>query len=1119
MTDPSIQKKKELSLRRSRLSPEKQAMLAKRLASAQGEGTQPLDIPRWSERGPAPLSFAQQRLWFLDQLKPGNIAYSIPIALRLEGPLNYSALEKSLHAIVQRHESLRTIFFTHGGVPFQQVLAPQGVSIRSVNLQQECAADDLWRSYLQEQMLQEVHRPFDLTTGPLLRATLFQLEQQQRVLLLTIHHIAADGWSLGILFEELEILYQRFCMGDVPTLPELDIQYLDFAHWQRHSLQGEALNRLITYWKEQLQGAPALLELPVDRPRPAKQTYQGATQCFHVADTVTHALKKLSQQEGVTLFMTLLAVFQVQLFRYTGQEDLVIGTPVAGRTHSQLEPLIGFFVNTLALRARLQGMLPFRDLLRQVKQTALGAYAHQALPFERLVEELHLQRHSGYNPLFQVMFTLQSTPPQAPQLLALQVSSLPVYPQTAQFDLALELKEERGGLTGELEYNTDLFDQQTIKRMVGHFQCLLEGVLAEPDRVIGQLPLLTPAEQYQLLIEWNQTRREYPRDTCVHTLFEEQVMRNPEAHAVMWGEQCLTYRELNAKANQLARRLQTSGVGPDVLVGLCVERSLEMTVGLLGILKAGGAYIPLDPTYPPERLAFMLHDAAAPVLITQKKVQVDFSTYTGSIIYLDEAWEEIAQESTAPLISEVKATHLAYVIYTSGSTGRPKGVAIEHRSLVNHCCAVAQHYKLTPADRVLQFASLSFDVAAEEIYPTWTSGATLVLRPPYMTTSIIDGHQWLERVQISVLNLPVVYWNHWTTTLLEHSLSVPSCVRLVVVGSEEVLPDYYVQWRQCAEPQPQWINAYGPTECTITTILYDGASTSGDQQGRRTRIPIGRPIANTSLYVLDEHLQPVPVGVVGELYIGGVCLARGYLNRADLTADRFILNPHIRPNEERFYRTGDLVRYLPDGNLEYIGRIDQQVKIRGYRVELNEISSAIQLHPAVKECVILVREHHRDNRHLVAFLIGADPQVVSNRELRSFLQKWLPDYMVPTTFVWLKDFPLMPNGKVDHQKLLLLAPMLEKEETNVTAARNAIEEQLVNIWSDVLNVGLFGIYDNFFELGGHSLLAVRVMSRVRETFHVDLPLQSLFATPTIAELAVVVTQEIAANELIWDDEA
>ena len=933
--------------------------------------SQPLALVPVSRNGKFQLSFAQQRMWFLHQLDSSSPFYNESLQIQIIGALNVTVLEQSVNEIIRRHEALRTTFPTIEGVPFQAIAPTLTITLPVMNLQ------GLTEASVQQLVAREVRQPFDLVTGPLLRVTLLYLSPETHLLILTIHHIITDGWSMGIFFKELGTFYQAFTNGEPSPLPELAIQYADFSVWQRQWLTGEVMQKQVDYWKQQLADAPPLLKLPTDYPRPPVQTFCGATRLFELDPDLTFQLKTLSKKSGVTLFVTLLTAFVTLLYRYSSQEDICVGFPIANREYSELDPLIGFFVNTLVLRTQIEENLSFSGLLEKVGHIALDAYAHQNAPFEQVVEALQPERSLGYNPLFQVMFTLDNLSVDTFELPGIKLTPQRVDRGTAQFDLSLSIGPTKKGLIGSWEYNSDLFEPDTIARMTGHFQTLLEAIFANPDQRVGELCLLTEPERYQLLVEWNNTTKEYPFDKCIHKLFEEQVTRSPDAIAVILEGEQLTYRELNQRANIIAHHLRALGVGPEVLVGICVERSPLMVVGLLGILKAGGAYVPLDPAYPAERLAYMLSDSQVKVLLTQQKLAETLPQNQAKLISLDKDWPTSDTTSQENPVTEVKPNNLAFVIYTSGSTGQPKGVMICHQSVVNYTVAKKVLYGINSSDRILQFSSLSFDGAIDEIYTCLSWGATLVLRSDEMLSSFRTFLQKSQEWQVTVLALPTTYWHQLVTEIAATQDSLPASVRLVSVVGEAVLPDKLRLWQEYVQSHrqshhqlvkpPLLMNGYGPTEATVDTTICNLSELVLEET--QLQVPIGRPIANVQVYILNQYLQIVPIGVPGELYIGGAGLARGYLNRPDLTAEKFIPNPFSNEPEERLYKTGDLVRYLSDGNIEFLGRIDNQVKIRGFRIELGEIETVLTQHSEVGQAVVVVHEDQPGNKRLVAYVV------------------------------------------------------------------------------------------------------------------------------------------------------
>jgi amino acid adenylation domain-containing protein len=914
---------------------------------------QPAVIPSISRDQALPLSFAQQRLWFLDQLIPNSPFYNISQAVRLTGNLNLSALQQSLNEIGQRHESLRTSFIVVDGQPTQKITPDLNMSLAIADLTLLPATEREVQA--QQEIAAAAQQPFHLAEPSLLRCQLWRLSEQEHILLLTMHHIISDAWSIGVLVRELATLYEAFAAEQSVSLPQLSIQYADFAHWQRDWLQGDVLESQLAYWKQQLASLPDVLNLPSDRPRPLKQSLCGATQSFTLPLELMKALQALSQQEGATLFMTLLAAFQTLLYRYSGQLDIVVGSPIANRQQAEVEDLIGFFVNTLVLRTDLSGNPSFQQLLNRVREVALGAYAHQDVPFEQLVEALQPARNLAYTPLFQVMFVLQNVPASELELPGLTLTPLAVDSGTAKFDLTLSLDETERGLVGIWEYNTDLFDTSTIARLTGHFETLLTGIIANTQQSIAQLPLLTPREQQQL-VEWNHTQAAYPSDQTIYQWFEAKAEQTPEAIALIFAGQSLTYQELNERSNQLAHYLRTLEVGPEVLVGICVDRSFEMIVGILGILKAGGAYVPLDPKYPAERLSFMLEDTQAPVLLTQSHLVPSLPSHQAQVICLDTEWGAIAANTSPQAItnpvSGASANNLAYVIYTSGSTGKPKGVLLQHAGLCNLVADLIPRFQIRQDSRVLQFASFSFDVSVSDIFTTLCAGATLCLET---ADTLLPGRELLQVLQersITTVAFPV-------SVLAALPFQELPALETLIVGGEPCPPQLVAQWA----PGRRFFNAYGPTEATVCVTV-------APCQDESQKPPIGQPITNSQIYLLDAQLQPVPIGIPGEIYIGGTGLARGYLNRPDLTAERFIPNPFSRIPGDRLYRTGDLARYLPDGSLEYLGRIDQQVKLRGFRIEIGEIEATLTQHPDVKEAVVLIQEQSPNDKRLIAYVVS-----------------------------------------------------------------------------------------------------------------------------------------------------
>nr|QEO74679.1 condensation domain-containing protein [uncultured bacterium] len=1073
----------------ARLSPKKQELLGRLFKQEQLDVSRVIITPR-KRSAPVPLSFAQQRLWFLDQLEPDSTAYNIGQTHYFNGPLNLGALERSLSEIVRRHEILRTTFQTVEGEPVQVIAEAQPQQLEVIDLSELPEAE---REATAEQMAsEETEQPFDLTRGPLFRFRLLRLGEEQHLLLLMMHHIISDGWSLGVLGRELAALYEAYSTGRSSPLAELGIQYADFAVWQREWLQGEVLEKQLAYWREQLGGELPVLELPIDRPRPPRQTYRGKTVTFQLSEPVSRRLKEIGRATDATLFMTLLAAFNAMLWRYTQQQEILIGTPIANRNRAEIEGLIGFFVNTLVLCTRARAEMSFRELLAQVRETALGAYEHQDVPFEKLVEELQPERSLSQQPLFQVLFVLNDATQEELKLAEPEMNPIEGESDATKFDLCLAMEERGRLLSGAFIYNTDLFDTTTIKRMAAQFQLLLDGIAANPEQRLSELPLLTPAEQ-QLFAEWNQTEREYPEDNCIHELFERQVIRTPDAVAVIFHEARITYHELNCRANQLAHYLQRLGVGPEVQVGILLERSVEMIVGLLAVLKAGGAYVPLDPRYPAERLAFMIADAELKVLITQAgwRERLNGSTVSQVIEIEEEHWR--GEETANPHVS-VASGNLAYVIYTSGSTGRPKGVAIAHESAVTLLHWARETFASEELQGVLASTSICFDLSVFELFAQLSWGGQVIL-----AENALALPQLAAKEEVRLINtVPSVL------SELVRLGELPAAVRVVNLAGE-ALPRSLVERLYQQETIERVVNLYGPSEDTTYSTC---AVLPREEEGR---VVIGRPIANTQAHVVDAQGGLVLLGVAGELWLGGEGLARGYLQRAELTAEKFVPDGLSGRSGARLYRTGDLVRYLADGDIDYLGRIDQQVKIRGFRIEPGEIEARLKQHPAVREVVVMAREESNNDRRLVAYVVADTEANLGNETLRDYLREKLPEYMIPSTFVLLDEIPLTPNGKINRQALLAVTKD-DEHRAAFAAPRDALELRIARLWEDVLNTRPIGITDNFFERGGHSLLAVRMMAQLSRQIGRELPLALILQKQTVQALATFLRQEVEPQD-------
>lgn len=1038
-------------------------------------------------------SFAQQRLWFLDQLEERS-TYNISRATRMKGHLNVRALRQSLNAIVARHESLRTSFDSIEGECIQIIAPFRELELTIVDLRtlgpQKREAEARRLATLAS--LQS----FNLAQDPLLRVSLFRLDQEEHVLMLTMHHIISDGWSMGVLFREMGILYGAFVNEQPSPLSELPIQYSDFALWQREWLQGDVLEKQLEYWKKQLAEAPAVLELPTNRPRPAIQSFDGAYYRRQLPQRLSDLLKELSRREGATLFMTLLAAFQTLLFRYANQEDIVVGTPIANRTRMETEGLIGFFANTLVMRTDLSGNPSFRELLGKVREMALDAYAHQDLPFEKLVEELQPERSLSHMPVFQALFALQNTPTRAREFAALDSTDFAFAQSTSKLDLSLNVGERAEGLSLSFEYSTDLFDAATIEQMAAHFQTLLEGIVDNPDQRIADLPLLTAVERQRILVEWNDREVEYSGEQLVQQVFESEVERSPDAVAAVFDSQRLTYRELNAQANQLANYLNSVGVGTESRVGILLERTTNTVVAMLATLKAGGAYVPLDPAYPEERLRFMISDAGLNLVVSQDSLAEKLRQSDTRVICLDSRQAEISRESEANPVSRMAADNLAYIIYTSGSTGEPKGVAVTHRTLVHLWASTRQQMGFKQSDVWTTVHSIAFDFSVWEIWISLLHGSRLVVVPREVTQSPAELYKLLQREQVTVVNQTPAALRQLLEARREalQKQQPDWSVRMIVCGGDALDHELADELRQL--PIPVW-NFYGPTECTVwaTANEIDGSDLNS----------IGRPLPNIQVYLLNRSLQPVPEGVAGELFVGGAGLARGYFKRPDLSAKKFVPNPFSTASGGRLYRTGDLARYR-NGKIEFLGRLDHQVKLRGFRIELGEIEVALARHPNVSEATVMIREDRPGDKRLVAYVVPAEGLAPTHSELRDFLQLSQPDYMIPSSFVMLDSLPLTTNKKVDRAALSALDLTPGEQVESFVAPRTPEEEIVSNIWATVLGLERVGINDNFFSLGGHSLLATQVMSRIRSALNVDVSLRALFQHPTVASLVSRIDQ-------------
>ncbi|MGH8366981.1 MAG: amino acid adenylation domain-containing protein, partial [Pseudomonas sp.] len=1034
------------------------------------------------------LSYAQQRMWFLWQLDPASGAYNLPGAVRLKGALSLPAIEQAFASLVARHETLRTVFQRQADDRLLQVAAQSPLVVEQLDFS-ALAPAEREQAVMQAATLQSL-LPFDLANGPLLRVQLLKLAEQEHVLLLTLHHIVSDGWSMNVLIDEFIRCYDAHERHELPPLAPLPIQYSDYALWQRRWLEAGEQARQLEYWQARLGDEHPVLELPIDHPRPAMPSYQGTRHDFAIDPALAAQLRSCAQKHNVTLFMLLLGAFNVLLHRYTGQGDIRVGVPIANRNRSEVEGLIGFFVNTQVLRTELTGQTRVDELLQGIKEHALGAQAHQELPFERLVEALKVERSLSHTPLFQVMYNHQ---PQVADIAAvntasgLELSLVQWQGRTTQFDLSLDTYEKSGTLHAALTYANDLFDAATIERMARHWLSLLQAMVADGSQRIGELPMLAAAEQHVLVHDWNQTAEAYPTERGIHHLIEDQVQRTPHAVALVFGATQLTYAQLDARANQLAHALREQGVGPDVLVGICIERSIEMVVGLLAILKAGGAYVPLDPEYPRERLAYMIEDSGIGLLLSQQSLLSTLPVDGIHVIALDQAQGWLDDYGREPLAVNVHALNLAYVIYTSGSTGKPKGAGNSHRALVNRLCWMQQAYGLDASDAVLQKTPFSFDVSVWEFFWPLMSGARLVVAAP-------GEHREPARL-IETIGEHAITTLHFVPSMLQafiHEPGVQACASLkrIVCSGEALALDAQLQVF-AKLPGAGLYNLYGPTEAAIDVTHWTCIDEGADS------VPIGRPIANLGTYILDAQLNPVPAGVSGELYLGGTGLARSYHRRAALTAERFVPCPFN--DGARLYRTGDRVRQRADGVIEYLGRLDHQVKLRGLRIELGEIETRLMQHPLVREAVVLVQ----GGKQLVAYLVleGGEPATPWQPELKAWLLNSLPEYMVPTHLMPLVKLPVTANGKLDRKALPL--PDAAPQQAFV-APQDALQKALAAIWEDVLGLERVGLEDNFFELGGDSIISIQVVSRARQA-GIRVSPRDLFQYQTVRSLALVAT--------------
>jgi len=1045
-----------------------------------------------------PLSFAQQQIWLRCQMAGEQPLYNESVTLHLGGPVDTDALRCSLNEVVRRHEAWRTVFRLSDDQPMQLVLPELVVEIPMVDL--TSIPEPERESQARRLATEQVRRPFDLGNGPLVRALLVRINERDNRLYLALHHIIFDGFSIYRLFPvELAKLYEAFSSGSSAFADGPEHQYSRFSEWQQQRVESHALETQFSYWHKQLRDLRSL-QLPTDNLRPALPEFRGATHNFELPEELASKLKALSQRENATLYMTLMAAFATLLHRYSGQDDLVIGTPTSARSAAQFESTLGCFHNPLPLRVDLSGDPTFQELLRRVRDVTLDALSNSEVPFLHIARAL--QREQGINPPIQVSFSVSPSVHSLP--LGWKLTQFDVETGASKFDLELEIDERDNHLVGRFTYDSDLFQSATITRMGGHLGTLLQAVLETPAERISRLQILTAGERQQILAEWNGTATEYPDRMCIHELIEAQVERSPGAQAVVHERDSLSYAELNRRANQLSHYLRGRGIGPETPVAICLPRCLELAIALLGILKAGGACMPLDPSYPRERLKYMLSDAQVPLLLTRHSTVPHLEDKGTEVVYLDDLGAELGRQSTENPKNHVTPENLAYIIYTSGSTGRPRGVLLTHGGLVNHNLAAIKLYDMTAHDRMLQFASISFDITIEEIFPTWMVGGCLVFRPEEGGLAIADFMELLRRQQITMVDLPTAYWHEWVNELEESRKSLPPSLRLVIVGGEKASLLALTRWLKLGRGRVRWVNTYGPTEGSVIATAHEPSPTA--DPATLANLPIGRPIANTKVYLLDRALNLVPVGVAGELHIGGPGVARGYLNRPELTAEKFIRDPFSNAPEPRLYKTGDLAKYLPNGDIEFVGRVDDQVKIRGFRVELGEIETALAKHLGIREAVVAVRQTAAGDKRVIAYFVPQPEADVSTSALRDYLKDQLPDYMVPSAFVKLESLPMTPNGKVDRRGL----PAPEDSDfksRDFVAPEDETERKLAKIWEDVLNIRPIGVTQNFFELGGHSMLAVRLMHRIEQTFGKRMPITTLFQAPRIEQLAKLLREQ------------
>lgn len=1053
---------------------------------------QTVPLERITRTQSLPLTAEQYRLWFLSQLEPDSIHFNINLAFRIKGVLQSEILEKSLNEIVNRHDTLRTVFQNRGNEPEQIVLDKLCIPIQKVNLRRTQV--EVRESQAITLMEEEIEKPFSLETGPLLSLSMYQLEDEDQLLLFKIHHIIADFVSLEKLIQELGFFYNAYVQGESGTLPPLPIQFVDYAHWQQQNMKGNVYQKQLKYWKEKLGYELPVLRMPLDRPRPVAMTHNGERMRMTIPADITTSLKGFSRKSGVTMFITMLAAYQTLLYRYTGQEDICVATSISSRNRPELQNLIGLLANTLVLRNNLEGDPTFAEVLKCTRKVAFGAFAHKDIPYEKLIEELQTERNMSHNPFFQTMLTYLTAQDEGDQPFeGVSMKTHDLQKKASALELSFTITEQNDELVCSMDFNTDLFNTDTIHRMLKQFLNLLQACVDNPQQPISEIRLLSETEEQQIIEKWSgRNKIKQLPEASVHELFSQKATSTPDAIALRFQDQQYTYRELDERSNQLANYLINKGLGPHKLVGICMERSLEMVVGLLGILKAGNAYVPIDQSYPQERKAFMVNNSGVELLLTIDSKAKSLSSEHCKVISINEEWELISQESREASKLKVKSEDLIYVIYTSGSTGKPKGVMVSHKGVVNHCFNIIDRFKLNHQDRVLQFTSISFDVAVQEIFPTLLTGATLVLWKDKYISEGREFLKWIGQEKISVLNMTTAYWSSLVADLKYERALLPSSLKLVIVGGEKVSPETYVTWKSVTDGKVRWINDYGLTETTITATMFEPDA----EWYPNNVVPIGTPLDNVEIYILDNNQRAVPIGVYGELYIGGIGVAKGYWGRPELTKERFVVNPFSEYSDAKLYKTGDQARFLSDGTIEFLGRLDDQVKIRGYRIEMGEIEAAIEQFGMISQSIVVPFKLANGSTQLAGYVVLSDSAVKID-ELRSFLKSRLPDYMVPSHYVVMDQIPLTVNGKVD--EAALPKPELHAiKSKEYLAPRTPTEQIAVSIWTSLLDYPDIGVMDNFFEVGGNSLLATQVVLQAATKFECNVPLRILFEYPVLA---------------------